>query len=218
MVILLGPYGQRSNNLFQHVHIDSYCRNNGIYFYNSFIYKFRRDYPNIGKPNILLDLLLKVKLLRILRRFKIVKYINFGDEFHNDQYKAAVLKYPILSCEGWFLWSNTTVAKYRKLYQHIFDPAVDKVHLQAKFLSREIGTNKIVGVHIRRGDYILHEDGKYFFDDAVYLDKMQQLVAQLSKNIKFLLFSNDDALDKDLYRRAFDNVLILKYCMLILLH
>ena len=207
MVILLSPYGQRSNNLFQHVHIDSYCRNNGVYFYNSYIYKFRKDYPNIGKPNIFLDLILKFKVLQILYRLKLIKYIDFIDVACNDKYKAAVLKYPVLSCEGWFLWSNTTVAKYRKFYQHVFNPVVDKTRLQARFLSRETQDMKIVGVHIRRGDYMEHENGKYFFDDVVYSDKMLQLVAQLGENTKFLLFTNDDALNKKLYQKAFINVL-----------
>lgn len=207
MVILLGPYGQRSNNLFQHVHIDSYCRDNKVYFYNRFIHQFRNEYPNIGKANRFLDLILKLKIPQILYRFKLIKYIDFNDVTCNGQYKAAVRKYPLLSCEGWFLWSNTTVAKYRKFYQHMFDPAVDKVLLHARFLGRKIEDTKIVGVHIRRGDYIQHEDGKYFFDDAVYLNKMQQIVTQIDSNIKFLLFTNDDAVSKELYKQAFTDVL-----------
>jgi len=207
MVILLGPYGQRSNNLFQHVHIDSYCRYNKIFFYNSSIYKFRKDYPNIGKPNLFLDLILKLKIPQILYRFKLVKYINFDNVSCNEQYKAAILNYPMLSCEGWFLWSNNTVAKYRKTYQYIFDPAIDKDTLRIKFLGRRTDDTKIIGIHIRRGDYILHEDGKYFFDDTVYLDKMRQVATQIGSNVKFLLFTNDTNINKDFYQQAFSEVL-----------
>lgn len=49
-----------------------------------------------------------------------------------------------------------------------------------------------VGVHIRRGDYRGWNNGKYYYDDEVYNDKIEQF-ANLFKNKKilFILFSNE---------------------------
>lgn len=207
MVLLLSMYGQRSNNLFQHVHIDSFCRDNNIRFYNKFIYDLRKDYPNVGKPNLVFDLLIKFKVLQILYKLKLIKYIDFNDKNQNIFYKAAIIKCNLLSCEGWFLWSNRTVAKYRKHYQYLFEPVVNKDLLRSKYLRKDIESISIIGVHVRRGDYIHHEGGKYFFNDAVYIDKMCQLVRLLGEDTQFIVFTNDEKMANLTYQSTFANVL-----------
>ncbi|CAN5440076.1 hypothetical protein BH11BAC3_BH11BAC3_47740 [soil metagenome] len=50
----------------------------------------------------------------------------------------------------------------------------------------------IVGVHLRKGDYINFKEGRYFFSDATYLSYMIQMSALLkNNNILFYLFSNE---------------------------
>lgn len=52
--------------------------------------------------------------------------------------------------------------------------------------------NLIVGIHIRRGDYKYFQEGKYYFEDEVYLDYMQQLKNLFpEKNISFFIASNE---------------------------
>ncbi len=50
----------------------------------------------------------------------------------------------------------------------------------------------IVAVHIRRGDYKTFLDGKYYFEDDVYLQKMEKINLLLSPaKVVFAIFSNE---------------------------
>ena len=50
----------------------------------------------------------------------------------------------------------------------------------------------IVAVHIRRGDYKTFLDGKYYFEDDVYLHKMEQINHLLTPvKVVFAIFSNE---------------------------
>ena len=50
----------------------------------------------------------------------------------------------------------------------------------------------IVAVHIRRGDYKTFLDGKYYFEDDVYLQKMEQINHLLAPaKVVFAIFSNE---------------------------
>lgn len=50
----------------------------------------------------------------------------------------------------------------------------------------------IVAVHIRRGDYKTFLDGKYYFEDDVYLQKMEQINHLLAPTkVVFVIFSNE---------------------------
>ena len=50
----------------------------------------------------------------------------------------------------------------------------------------------IVAVHIRRGDYKTFLDGKYYFEDDVYLHKMEQINHLLAPaKVVFAIFSNE---------------------------
>jgi hypothetical protein len=52
--------------------------------------------------------------------------------------------------------------------------------------------DKIVAVHIRRGDYKTFLDGRYYFEDDIYLDKMKQINNILSPSkVVFAIFSNE---------------------------
>ena len=54
----------------------------------------------------------------------------------------------------------------------------------------------VVGVHLRRKDYRVYADGKYFYEDEIILKWMRQL--QSERECTFLVFS-DEKIDKDNY-------------------
>ena len=50
----------------------------------------------------------------------------------------------------------------------------------------------IVAVHIRRGDYKFFYDGKYYFNDSVYFEKMLDIQSIFSHvKVGFAIFSNE---------------------------
>jgi hypothetical protein len=205
MVILTSPAGQISNRFFQHINFDSFCRENEIEFYNSFLSGVYKDYPNLKpkKERKLLGL-----LMRTLYRFRLNKLIefHFKDETQNDTYRSALLKSKILFCAGWYFRSEETTLKYRGLYQYLFDPNINKSALKEKWLKRSNNTEKIIGVHIRRGDYKKFAGGKYYYHDSVYINMMRQLKLALDSESRYIIFSNDPNLDAEEYNKVFKNV------------
>jgi hypothetical protein len=211
MLILLNSYGQRSNNLFQHVHLDSFCRNNGIYFYNKFVHDLAGDYPNLNKSvnDHIIDLCMNVKLPQIINRLGVAKYVDFCDYFQNEVYYDIVLKHKLVSCDGWYFRSVDTVVKYRELYRWLFKPNVDEQTLENTYLKKLDLQEAIIGVHIRRGDYKDHENGRFFFADEVYmyfLLQIQNILSRKSQPHRFLIFTNDSELDIDFYKNQLFDV------------
>lgn len=49
----------------------------------------------------------------------------------------------------------------------------------------------LVGIHIRRGDYRIYRDGRWFFGDEVYRAVMEQFEKLLGRDVGFVLASND---------------------------
>lgn len=77
--------------------------------------------------------------------------------------------------------------------QQLFSPAPEvRAAVESAFQKNE--KEVIVGIHIRRGDYINFKNGKYFFEDALYVSKMQSLVElfeQKGNKVKFFISSNE---------------------------
>jgi hypothetical protein len=202
MVILTAPFGQTSNRFFQHIHIDSFCRDNGINFYNRFLANMNQEYPALKQQagNKMVDLFMKG-----ISKFKWGN-VGFDEEEQNDYYKSLILKSNILFCDGWYFRSFETTRKYKSYYQKLFNPNVDRAALNAAWLNRSNLTQKIIGVHIRRGDYEFFNDGLYFYNDNVYIDKMKQMASTLGYNCRFIIFSNDGKLAMTNYTEVFDDV------------
>ena len=64
--------------------------------------------------------------------------------------------------------------------------------LQNKFKEYHDKGYFIVGLHIRRGDYKTYKDGIFYYDDATYLNYMQQVEELLKdKNVVFYISTNE---------------------------
>jgi hypothetical protein len=97
--------------------------------------------------------------------------------------------------QGWGFRDAENFAKHADKLRLFFTPVQQYAQEVAKIITAaKAQADKVYGVHIRRGDYALHEGGKYFFTDEVYADKMMQLVAQykaIGKTCAFIICSNE---------------------------
>ena len=211
MVVLTAPFGQTSNRFFQHIHIDSFCRDNGINFYNKFLADLYQEYPS-----------LKIKTANKIFNY-IIRYIvklkfnnfEFSNEMQVDYYKLLILKSRILFCTGWYFRSFETTKKYRSFYQKLFTPNLDQLFLNTLWLEKTNVHEKIVGVHIRRGDYELFNDGLYFYTDLTYIDKVKQMASLLDNNCRFIIFTNEEKLAISNFTAQFDNIRLSKNTVVI---
>lgn len=209
MIILVTPYGQTSNKLFQFIHLDSFCREHNIPFSNVFMQEFKEVYPQIPiiKPSF--PQILWLKLFSSSRLLRKIFCLNLIDEQKLLFYQKVFIESKHTFCYGFFFRSKETTLKYRKVYQEMFNPNFDKIPLTQNWLQRDFPQQKLVAIHIRRGDYIGFEGGRYFYSDQVFLTKMQEMQDVLNQKPKFILFTNDGNLDLSLYLNSFPNQVIL---------
>ena len=78
--------------------------------------------------------------------------------------------------------------------RRIFMPNSDIQHkVDSLFGEYRVGTTLIVGVHIRRGDYKSFMNGRFYYDDTVYEQRMEEVIRLCKdKNVRFYLASNEN--------------------------
>ena len=63
-----------------------------------------------------------------------------------------------------------------------------------------------VGVHVRRGDYKTFQGGRFYYDDAQYVDVLKQFKALMpSTKLIFFVCGNDPELNRDYFRRELED-------------
>jgi hypothetical protein len=97
--------------------------------------------------------------------------------------------------QGWAFRDHTNFNKHANVLRSLFVP-VEKYNdlVQQQMLVAKASADVVFGIHIRRGDYKQFEGGKYYFDDAVYIDKMWQLYYQqkaIGNTCCFLICTNE---------------------------
>jgi len=203
MVILNKPYGQRSNNLFQHIHLDSFCIENKITFFNPFFSDFKNEYLNFKSG---FDLYVRL-LLKMNRMIKVIPVLSFNSEEDNPQYFKYLNKKLLIICEGWAFRSFNTTIKYRNYYKELFKPNIDTEILEKKYVNINLIN---LGVHIRRGDYKNYQNGRFFYSDDEYINFIKKFIDQIGKRVNVIIVSNDNTIDVGLYNRNFENLKITK--------
>jgi hypothetical protein len=143
-------------------------------------------------------------LFKLYYRLRL-KALDFKDMSELSFYKKQILEKQILFVRGWSFGSHETTLRYRPLYQKIFSPKKDMSCLEQSFLAR-CENEKIIAVHIRRGDYADHLGGIYFFDDAFYINLMVKMKEQLDGSCRFIIFSNDPDINEQNFRKHFEDV------------
>ncbi|UOQ67219.1 alpha-1,2-fucosyltransferase [Hymenobacter volaticus] len=170
-----------------------------LYSIMNYIQNMSADYIHIHNRSRWWAMLRKMKVQQTLNKLKLTTYIDFNDESRNKEYKRSLIDNTVVFCDGWLFRTHETVQKYRSVYQDIFRPRVDEAQIKEQYLRKSSSEEVIIGLHIRRGDYKEFEDGRCFYADEVYIDKLQQLINQLFVKFKILVFSNDKDLNKPLY-------------------
>ena len=186
MVILGKPYGGLSNRLFQHIHFDSFCRENGVVFYTTFMSDFWRGIP---------------KLLWELPRFRTLKFTSAEADY--SEAERLMLNRPLAFVEGWAYRNKPLVQKYRDFYRRSLYEAKPPVDARSILATDRIN----IAVHIRRGDYAIWLKGKYFYPDAVYISAIEQILSLIGAKAQIAIFTDDRSLNRGAFRAAFDRVI-----------
>ncbi len=153
----------------------------------------------INPPFILFKILigLIVKLLPNSKWHEVVKTFNYFDL--NDPVFLNKVNQKIVIADGWSFRDHASFEKHASIIRKYFTPDDEVVRKIDKLMLECRKQGEItIGVHLRRGDYRLWEDGKYYFNDDIYIDKIQQLenyFNSIGKKVVFLICSNEHIQD-----------------------
>jgi hypothetical protein len=104
-----------------------------------------------------------------------------------------LVQHQVVIPEGWVYRDFANLKKYLPEIRNLFSPREEfKKEVSRDIdLARSMG-NVLIGVHIRRGDYIDFNDGKWFYDNNVYKNKMHDVEQAFNgKQCVFILCSNE---------------------------
>ena len=197
MIIVVTKEGNHSNRLFHSIHLEAFAREHNCNFYDP-TFSDLAHYYNISSHWY--DRYLLIIFNKIKGRFKLKLHHFSEDYFIQHEPKFDILKKRIAFVSGWFFFQKELTLKYKDYFQRKYTLSGDVLnnilknenYNLRKLLSKISDAEVVLGVHIRRGDYISWENGKYFYDDIVYqaaILKLKALCGQ--KKMLIIIFSNE---------------------------
>lgn len=196
-----------SNRLFHFSHLLAHCITNKETLWYPFIDEFNFYFPNLDSGVLRYYRVIKIsgpivkKFLRViswvLPKVKLGKYC-LNASSHEEIELSSIVKtgvFPLLFVRGWLIRDRQSVKNHKHILKFIFKfPQEVEVRLLHKLEKIRQKNSVLVGVHIRRGDYINHEGGKYFYSIECYsrfISHMKLLLEKESKHGVFVASSND---------------------------
>ncbi|WP_207535786.1 alpha-1,2-fucosyltransferase [Desertivirga arenae] len=222
MVIVNYEAGQLGNRLFHFAHFIA----NSKYYKYRLVYPYFEEYKcffedfetNAAKCNISLSLIgqkfLNRKLLKVLRSLDSGSILvktgflaihDIGDKDNKgEDFDMSDPKF-VLSCKcdrvltrGWLYRDVKHLPLFSEWIRKLFTPTKHyREEIESLIKSYRATNDVIVGVHIRRGDYRQFDNGKWFYKDETYLEKMMEVQSIFSKehpgkSTMFHISSNDE--------------------------
>jgi hypothetical protein len=191
MIILVDPFGNHSNRLFQAVHYEAYCLEYGHKFYDITFSDMAYYYPNAAVSRLSPKLVVVANLLSKARLTKIRRDLRNASDIER------AIKFPFLLVGGWDFRVDSLTKKYQSYFIDKYSINKDLligVGLACKISKWRLENKIVIGVHIRRGDYKSWQNGKYFYSDSVYehyIYLLLELIATEERQIKIVIFSNE---------------------------
>ncbi len=202
-IIISNKPGQLGNRLILYAHFICFGAEYGIKVYNPSFDEYRpyfKKQSNFGKIFNRIYYIVAYCMARLLDQLSInnnivsCKHIDWEEAIVLDKKKVNNFLFTSLCfIQGWKYRNNELLQKHRKLVLDTFEPHLNYIKQIQDYFNENFSANQvIIGVHIRRGDYLKFENGKYFYEFTDYKKFMEQVCDCFAdKNLKFLISTND---------------------------
>lgn len=194
MRVLIDTRGQTCNNYWCYVYPISDCLENGGRYYLPYYDITIGDYPNmLGNPYLKFPFYSE----RLNRKYGIRKYMDFLVHFFTNRfYQHATLfrKFPGTFIDGWATRLKPVPESALPEIRRIFTPSpVITTEMDALFSEVRRDGGKVIGIHIRRGDYKDWRGGKYYYSVEQYAGFCRTIADLFAgQDVTFFLASNED--------------------------
>ena len=198
-VILSKSFGGHSNCLIQSVNFEAYCLENAYNFVDISILDLRRLYAKTtaaapclaqSRPSFASRMLASKIANKVIT--KITKIPGSVAEFES------ATRYPVNFVCGWDFRVPHLTIKYQDYFarRYSLNPGfLASVPLADRIKAWKQSGKKVIGVHIRRGDYIGWKGGIYYFSDEMYVRQVNRLCGLLvgqGRDFEVVVFSNEE--------------------------
>ncbi len=194
---------QMCNNLLQYAHVYAWGREHGRKVISMrFSYKYR--YFHICHTSLTgFGWYLLAKYMAALHLLPTASFKHSDCDCKALERKMLRHKHIVVS--GWNVRFYDLFLKYRKEICELFTlDTLYTVPVQQKMAELERNASGKVlrlGVHIRRGDYRIFHNGKYYYDDAVYIRHIRRFVAlHPNTEVHVYLSTNDSTVKESDYQ------------------
>ena len=206
MIIICQKEGLLCNRLFHFSHLISFAMENNETIWYPFINEFNIFFKNLNrdelkKNNIIIssNLFFQIALKfisSVLRKIPNCKYIYSAEA--DKEFDLSVLKKRkkrLIFLSGWLLRDPKSFNKNRNTIKHILQFNEDVINeADLKLVLPRQNNAILIGLHIRRGDYINFLNGKFFFelkDYKILINNLFGIFSKTSKKISFVICTND---------------------------
>ena len=133
---------------------------------------------------------------RRLLRQRVTKTSVHGDEvcaLNKNPFRQLAREKKVIFLYGWAYRDYAAFDKHAATIRKFFQPAVPvQQNVEALLARCRAKGDIVIGVHIRRGDYKEHREGRFYYEPCQYADLMRTTVALLpGQKVHFLICSNE---------------------------
>ena len=207
-MIFASDKGRMCNNILQYGHVYAWARENGR---KSISMRFSYKYQYFNICHTRGHNFFSYVVAKYGAKWGLIPTVVYNDDSEQTAKKNEefMLSHSTFVVKGWYVRFYDLFLKYRQeiLSLFTFDKAIlNKTHA---FMGKKADDELRLGVHIRRGDYKTWHNGRYFYDDEVYQDYIQQFRNLFpDKKLTVYVCSNDPALNKASYHEALKDIKI----------
>lgn len=190
-LLLAHSYCNHSNKLIQAVHFEAFCLERGYRFIHLDFGEMRRYYTCFSGSR------LRNTALRSLRRMLLSAGIDVHSDIRTPSDLDSVFTGRFCLVGGYSFRCASYVKKHRDYFVCKYTPKpslLQAAPLVAKIDEWRRQGKRVVGLHVRRGDYAQWENGRYYYADDVYaniVNRIRSLLCDGQAGIEFIVFSNE---------------------------
>ena len=210
MIVIIDRPGQLCNRLWAYTPLIAFCLKYDVQLRVLYFNNYQKYFDNLNSNKNF-----KIGVFKSYYSYRLAKYamrfstnyqlVKFSKkiEFHSETFESydqllnkLIDKNKIHFVNAWGQpYDKNLIDEQKAQILEIFRPNTNTIqYVERFFLKNKLSDKVTVGVHIRKKDYKSFLDGRYYFNDSVYLNAMKQLKEKLQNSgiaiIKFLLCSD----------------------------